>query len=209
MEKNKKNLLCLMLIGISVLIFVIVLIANGVSAGSRASILEEQAVEIANLKNQVETQRASVQAGSSSVVQQTTGIDLERKAHDDEIIKAFAERVTTWSSHAEYTEMRAEIMSKYDLSEASRFATVFLPDYGSIKDGEGVEHNLIDYSSISCSYRGMKSIVSGISGGQYSYFVIITCSGGRDGSTSTFNVVFCCDVDGTGNISNLEAYTLT
>ena len=82
MEKNKKNLLCLMLIGISVLIFVIVLIANGVSAGSRASILEEQAVEIANLKNQVETQRASVQAGSSSVVQQTTGIDLERKAKD-------------------------------------------------------------------------------------------------------------------------------
>ena len=55
----------------------------------------------------------------------------------------------------------------------------------------------------------MKSIVSGISGGQYSYFVIVTCAGGRDGATSTFDVVFCCDVDGIGNISNLEAYTLT
>lgn len=207
--KDKKNAVCFMGMGLAVLVLAIVLIANVVSGSGRSSTLKDQRTEITNLSNQVESQRASVQAGSSSVVQQTTGIDLERKDKDDAVIREFAKLVTTWSTHDEYTAMRAEVMEKYALSESSRFATVFLPSYGSITDGAGVEHNLIDYNKISCSYRGMKSIVSGISGGQYSYFVIVTCAGGRDGATSTFDVVFCCSVDGIGNISNLEAYTLT
>lgn len=207
--KSKQNLLYMMLMGVAVLVFVIVMVVNAVSGSGRSSTLAAQKAEIVELSNKVEAQRASVQAGVGSVVQQTTGIDLARKDKDDVIIKEFAELVTTWSTHEEYTSMRTEVMQKYALSDGSRFASVFLPDYGSITDGEGVEHNLIDYNHISCAYRGMKSIVSGISGAQYSYFVIVTCDGGRDGATSTFNVVFCCDVDGVGNISNLEAYTLT
>ena len=203
--KDKQNIMCVMAMGLAVLVLVIVIAVNIFSGGRRTSALAQQRSEITNLQNQVESQKASVQAGSSSVVQQVTGIDLARKDKDDAVIKEFAQLVTTWSTHEEYTAMRAEVMEKYSLAAASRFATVFLPSYGSITDGEGVEHNLIDYNHISCSYKGMKSIVSGISGGQYSYFVIVTCAGGRDGATSTFDVIFCCDVDGIGNISNLEA----
>lgn len=206
---TNKNLLCVIAMTASVAILVIMIIFGAVSGSRHNSTLESQASEIASLQNQVEVQKAAVQAGSSSVVQQVTGIDLERKSKDDEVIKNFAQRVCTWSTYEEYMAMRGDVLSKYSLSESSRFATVFLPSYGSIKDKDGTEHNLIDYNKISCSYRGMKSIVSGISGAQYSYFVIVTCAGSKDGSSSTFNVVFCCDVDGLGNISNLEAYTLT
>lgn len=206
---TKKNLPYIVAMAVSASILVAVLAFSAVSSARHNATLEQQAEEIVSLKNQVEAKRSEVQAGSSSVVQQVTGIDLTRKAKDDEAIKAFAEKVCTWDSHEAYSAMRSEVLSAYSLSPSSRFASVFLPDYGSIKDGDGVEHNVIDFQKLSCAYRGMKSIVSGISGGQYSYFVIVTCAGGRDGSTSTFDVVFCCDVDGIGNISNLEAYTLT
>ena len=205
---TNKNLFCIIGITASVVILIVVLAVGGISGSKHNATLTAQTNEITSLKNQVEVRRNEVQAGSGSVVQQVTGIDLERKAKDDGFIKAFAEKVCTWDSYESYMAMRGEILSQYALSESSRFASVFLPNYGSITDGEGVEHNVIDYQKITCAYRGMKSIVSGISGGQYSYFVIVTCAGGKDGATSRFNVVFCCDVDGLGNISNLEAYTL-
>lgn len=206
---KRKNIPYFAAMGGAVLVLVIILIISAVTGAGQKSALEAQASEIANLQNQVETQRAQVSAGSGSLVQSTTGIDLARKAKDDEAIKKFVETVTTWDSYESYMAMRSEIMETYALNAADRFSKVFLPDYGSITDADGTEHNVIDYSKISCEYRGMKSVVSGISGNVYSYFVIVTCGGGRDGNKSAFNVVFCCSVDGNSNISNLEAYTLS
>lgn len=209
MDRIKENLLYFIAMGVAGVLLVIVLVVGSVLGGSHNGKLNKQAGEIANLQNQIETQKAQVSAGAGSVVQSTSGIDLARKSTDDAIIKEFAQLVTTWNSYDTYMEMRKEVMEKYALSESDRFSTVFLPDYGSITDGDGVAHNLIDYAKISCEYRGMRSIVSGINSAMYSYFVIVTCAGGRDGNTGPFNVVFCCTVDGAGNISNLEAYTLT
>lgn len=209
MDKIRDNLLHVIIMAVFVVALIAVLVVGAVIGGSHKSALDAQAQEMVGLQNQIETQRAQVSAGSGAVVQATTGIDLDRKAKDDAVIKEFANKVMTWHSFDEYTEMRSEVLEKYSLSAASRFASVFLPDYGTVSDADGVEYNLIDYAKISCEYRGMKSIVSGINNAYYNYFVIVTCAGSRDGAGSTFNVILTCTVDGAGSISNLEAYTLS
>ena len=76
---TKKNLPYIVAMAVSASILVAVLAFSAVSSARHNATLEQQAEEIVSLKNQVEAKRSEVQAGSSSVVQQVTGIDLTRK----------------------------------------------------------------------------------------------------------------------------------
>ena len=200
---------CIIITAVVAVITAAIAVFCMMSGGSYDSQLEEQAAVIRELENDIAAKTAVLTAGSSAVVTETSGIDLKRVAHDDEVALEFIKKVTTWNNWADYTAMRAEIMEQYQVNASSNFAKAFLPDYPTNTDPAGNEYNEIDNQKLSCSYKAMKSMVCGINGAQYDYFTIVTCAGAKDGVASNFNFIVTYTVDGVGNIFNLDAYTLT
>ncbi len=205
---DRKNIPFIVIIAVSIVALIGVFMFTKFSTSGYEGRLQAQATEITRLKNAIEVQNAAITAGVGSVVQQTTGIDLERKVRDDGTAINFLQKITTWSNYEDYNSMRSGVMQDYNLNPDSDFMTVFLPAYGSTTDQEGNTYNVIDQDKLTCQYRDMKSLVTDINGGVYTYFTIVTAAGGKDGAVADLNFAAMYSVDGNGNLSNFNAYTL-
>ena len=173
------------------------------SADSYDQQLASQQVDIDSLKTRISVAKATQEGNAAAAVVAVSGLDMERKAADDEIITEFASRVTTWNGYDEYTRMRNEIMNEYHFSSTDMFMQNFLPSRP-----QGYDETVGD-SSVGCRFDHLKSICYTFDEdtGVYSYFAEVVCiANGSAGGNTTVTSFFLYTVDSDGNIGNLTAY---
>ena len=195
--------------GIALGLMLLVIAFCSLTGNSTAKELGQQEVTIQKLENEIAALSAKISAGNETVVSNTTGISMERVSHDNDIVRPLLQTMTTWTNYQEYTNARLDIMENYGLSAQSAVMKTFFPEYPDISDREGNSYNFIDYYKLSCNYRGMRSMVRGISDtGVYSYFTVVGCTGNKNGNGSSFNLALLYSIDANGRISEFDAYTM-
>lgn len=185
----------------SILILVLVAGFLGMRERSYGITMEQQRRQVIDLENQLAVKQAELDTTQHAVIRDLTGLDMDRKAKDDEVARAFISRVTTWNGIDEYKAMRADVIKEYNLNSTSSFLTVFLPGTPGAHILSGMEY--------SCRYDSMDSQVYSINADVYSYFTKVKfVAAGPGGGTATVTVIFMYTVDGDGNIGNMNAYGL-
>ena len=133
-------------------------------------------------------------------------LDQARADRDDEIAAGFLNTVCTWNSYAEYTAAREQIMADYDLTESSQFMSVFMPEIGNITSSDGTNYNKIDVLGLNMTDQRIKSYVTKIDGGDYSYFTVVDVrSTWENGGESVVQAVLLYTVDAGGSLSDVYA----
>ena len=133
-------------------------------------------------------------------------LDQARADRDDEIAAGFLNTVCTWDSYAEYTAAREQIMADYDLTESSQFMSVFMPEIGNITSSDGTNYNKIDVLGLNMTDQRIKSYVTKIDGGDYSYFTVVDVrSTWENGGESVVQAVLLYTVDAGGSLSDVYA----
>ena len=194
---------------LAVVVGVVVYFGNSVETANLRREVEAQRAQLQSVRAEVDGDEADVRARQWAVASEVTGVDVARVEADSAAIRAFAERVTTWSSQAEYDEIRDAVMAEHGLTDSDQFVKVFLPRYVIAVDSSGNRYSPIDMKHANCHYVSADVILSGIAGDKYSYFTVVTATGSRDGASAKFDVVMMCTVDGSGGFSNITGYTLS
>lgn len=154
--------------------------------------------QLTNLENDLAVKKAQVDAGKDAVIQAATGMDAARKTKDDDIAYQFLFRVLNWDGISDFNSKRSAIMEEYNISQNSRFAQCFFSPMPYTPETSELYN---------CRLSSVDTMVSGISGTDYSYFSEVEAvAGGPDGVTSKLHLIFMYTIDADGNISNLDAY---
>lgn len=166
--------------------------------------------DVAKMRNQLATQEAANAQSTSEVVTTVTGLNPARVTSDNGHAKEFMDWVLTWSTSDEYNAIRGELTSKYGAEEGGGFLTTFMPPLANNTDDEGNNYNLIDTLGYNMTYDGFHSIVTNISGENYTYFAIVDVhSTNKYGDEGRGQVAFTYRVDGDGNVSVIDGYTIS
>ena len=183
---------------------------SGISVSASKSQLAEQNRRLTSLTNTKNSLLTSVTTKTEEAVMLSSGIDSVRVSKDDGIASELFDLVCTWDSATSYRNAREVAIERYHLSEDSKFLTTFLPPVADIYVGgdEGTI-NEIDAYGINSTYLDMKSHVIKINGDVYRYFTLVTIqSSNKAGATADGLIACTYNVDVTGAISNLDAYTI-
>lgn len=185
------------------------------SSGTWESNLLVQEREIYSMQNDIEAKKLTVTEKEHVVIRDTTGLDYERVQKDDAIAEEFLKHVMSWDNYNQYQTIRKECIDEYGLDEDSGFLQVFLPEVPLMRTNDGKTYNMIDDgdiehpSGLNIKYEGMSSRVSGISTDSYSYFTIVDWSTQDEkGREAMAQAVFTYDVNGDGDILNVDAYAI-
>lgn len=185
------------------------------SSGTWESNLLVQEREIYSMQNDIEAKKLTVTEKEHVVIRDTTGLDYERVQKDDAIAEEFLKHVMSWDNYNQYQTIRKECIDEYGLDEDSGFLQVFLPEVPLMRTNDGKAYNMIDDgdiehpSGLNIKYEGMSSRVSGISTDSYSYFTIVDWSTQDEkGREAMAQAVFTYDVNGDGDILNVDAYAI-
>lgn len=178
--------------------------------------LSSQESEMYRLQNAVEAKKLTNTEKVQTVVKSTTGLNMERVRKDDAIVDEFLEMVMSWDSHNKYEAIRKQCEEDYGISPDSNFMQVFLPEVPIAVSSDGHKYNMIDDGDaehpggLNVRYEGFESYVTAISADVYSYFSFVDWST-RDGEghENTSTVIFMYDVNGDGDILNVDANTVT
>lgn len=183
---------------------------SGISVSASKSQLAEQNRRLTSLTNTKNSLLTSVTTKTEEAVMLSSGIDSVRVSKDDEVASELFDLVCTWDSATSYRNAREVVIERYHLSEDSKFLTTFLPPVADIYVGgdEGTI-NEIDAYGTNSTYLDMKSHVIKINGDVYRYFTLVTIqSSNKAGATADGLIACTYNVDVTGAISNLDAYTI-
>ena len=183
---------------------------SGISVSASKSQLAEQNRRLTSLTNTKNSLLTSVTTKTEEAVMLSSGIDSVRVTKDDGIASELFDLVCTWDSATSYRNAREVAIERYHLSEDSKFLTTFLPPVADIYVGgdEGTI-NEIDAYGTNSTYLDMKSHVIKINGDVYRYFTLVTIqSSNKAGATADGLIACTYNVDVTGAISNLDAYTI-
>ena len=97
-------------------------------------------------------------------------------------------------------------MADYDLTESSQFMSVFMPEIGNITSSDGTNYNKIDVLGLNMTDQRIKSYVTKIDGGDYSYFTVVDVrSTWENGGESVVQAVLLYTVDAGGSLSDVYA----
>lgn len=196
MKKYLRVIICVVICLVTVIVSVSII-------SGRESNISGQTVQINDLSNQVDVLEASAQSEEDEVLRRNSGISSERRTRDEDIINSFMSTLFTWNDMSEYEKARQEVIEEYNLSEDSDFVKVFLAPVT-----DDAVNELFDNNGYNAVYEGSDSYVTSISTDKYSYISIITVSMVISGQESTGKLVFTCDIDGDGNMSNLGAFSI-
>lgn len=196
LKASDRNLL------VVIIVLILAVIAGCMFMEYRISVyqnsLVRQNAQLTQLENDLAVKKAQADASKDQVIQQATGMSAERKSKDDKIAYDFMFDVLTWNGASEFNSKRTEIMEKYKLGANDRFMNVFLAPMPYTADTADMYN---------CQLSSMSSLVSGISGTDYSYFSEVEAiARGPNGVTSTLHLIFMYTIDADGNISNLDAF---
>ena len=208
MEGNKSPTLFL-LMGICGLVAAITLVSFFVGSTSYETRLSAQAAEINRLESEIRAKTESNTAEIEQNVQSATGLNAERVRQDSRKAEAFLQEVMTWDSWAKYNANRQRCIGTYGLDPESRFMQVFLPEVPTRTSADGTVYNRIDVDGLNARYEKMSVYTRGIAAGTYSYFAYVTWSTrSTDGYEGISTCIFLYDVDSSGNLLNMDAYTV-
>lgn len=209
-EFLKKNLLSIILavLAIGLVCGLAVVYTN------QQSTLADQKDQIAELQSKKESAQAKADANVKSLVTDVTGYDSTRKLNDDVKMRQLFKTAFSWDSGEAYKTARETVMKNYGIPEDSQFMTgVMAPlteyEVAGYKgtEGDGRKHNYIDDNALNMSFTDMKSSVTNIDDGTYTYFAVVTTSSKDEKSASaSADVVVTYTMDKDGNIGNLSAY---
>lgn len=185
-------------------------------------------------KELVEAQAAAISAntggnGSSGVstadsslrtkMKEVTGYDYSRVKSDDMTAESLFKSIFTWDTYDEYMENRQQLLDM-GVDADSYVMTTFFPELKQVTPDNGDEPYYVvndGTESLNMAYGSMTSRVTGIDGNVYSYFAEVTITtetsyektdGNTQKTVGTAVCVLLYDVDGDGNMTNLDAYTI-
>lgn len=184
------------------------LITNARVNTARDNISSQQR-ELNDIKNQLEIQRIAKDASEKKLIQDTTGLDVNRVNSDNDIAKEFVSMIFTWDSSKDYDSIRLSMVNDYGISADSDMLTVLFPEDVKVVQPDGSVLSYIDTHGRNCQFEKMDTYVAGINVGVYSYFAFVTWSSSdSDGNEAMSTAVLTYDIDSDGNFSNVNGYTI-
>lgn len=202
MKKNIAIIIC-------ALIWLSTLVVSGVFSSGQNNQLDAQAVEIGNLNNKIEMQKTYNKTDDAQAVLKASGLNVVRKAEDDRTAEDFLKFVFTWDSLSEYNQIRDTLEDDYGMSSDNQFIKSFMPSVAQF-DSNGMRYGSGSDSGFNLEYEGMKSYVTNISNGKYSYFTIVTVSStSKDGNEGVGSVAMLYTIDDGHNISDISGYVVS
>lgn len=196
------------IVGVAILAVSILVTNTNISASNIK--LAEQTRQINDLKNKIETKQQSLDDTEKKLVKNSTGLDSERLNKDNQIASDFASAMFTWSSGDEYEARRKTMVDTYKISPQSSMLTVLFPKDTVVKQPDGSKLSYITTHKLNSTFEKLETYVSKIQSGVYSYFAFITWSASDDkGNEGKTTAVLTYDIDASGNMSNIDGYTVS
>ena len=208
MVENKLKQFAPSLISGLVLVLTIGAVSTVNLSQSRALLAQQD--EKVELQNRIDQLSVENNTQITKVKAQANGIDVNRVENDDRVAEELMETVFTWKSYDEYNEIRNTLMNKYQLSNDSSFMQTFMPEiYNEVLDGKN--YNRIDVGGYNISFNDMTSYVVSIDENTkvYEYFTIVdVTSKSENGGSSDYSLALQYKVTDSGQIMNLNGYTI-
>lgn len=177
-----------------------------------SSIMEKQNADVRNQLSSVNNQISSIDmmaAKEETVVRPFEGgLDVYKKASDDEIIYNYVYEAFTFSDSYEYNENRQKYVDL--LGETNHFVVNVMPPYEAVYSDMGWETDTLDDGTqIRSSMSSLHSFVVDIrDDGSYEYFTIVNRQYiASSGFSSVSNVYLTYVIDTDGNVLDFTAAT--
>ena len=161
-----------------ILIFIAVgiLVASNIMNGRFQTTLGAKIDEVNTLNHQLTANLAKTQHQDSVAQYASTGIDWNRKAKDDEIVKTILDNYANWSSDADRTSKMKDFGERY--KEGSMLGGFYYVIYASVNGGiydvDGVHVDYHNTTGWNQTYNDFNSYVVKIDNGNYYYETMIT-----------------------------------
>ena len=221
MKKRLTNSIVWKNYGVAIICFVLALCIFGIGmimknnwAEQEKAVRQAQAEKIiqAQVSKNRETQAVKTQA--AQIVQDVSGINLDRKEKDDRLAAEFVKYAVEWDSYDSYVASRTAFKEKYPyMDEDSYFLSVFFPpeDTMIVRDASNnVVYNVFD-NGRNIHFDAMETHVLEISeDGHYKYFATVMChSDVSRRKRATSHMMCLYTIDSNGIFSDVSVYVLT
>jgi len=161
-----------------ILIFIAfgLLAAGNVLNGRWTASVDTKMAEANDLASQVAKTRAQIQAIDENQKYAITGVDLDRKAADDQIFQEFLDLYANWSSFADLAEKGSTMREQYKaLGSFGYFVAPVADERGNIV---GERHDTlvkgVENATVSQHIVDVQTFVRSVSADTYAYYGLIT-----------------------------------
>lgn len=161
-----------------ILIFIAfgLLAAGNVLNGRWTASVDTKMAEANDLASQVAKTRAQIQAIDENQKYAITGVDLDRKAADDQIFQEFLDLYANWSSFADLAEKGSAMREQYQaLGSFGYFVAPVADERGNIV---GERHDTwakgVKNATVSQCIVDVQTFVRSVSADTYAYYGLIT-----------------------------------
>lgn len=161
-----------------ILIFIAfgLLAAGNVLNGRWTVSVDTKMAEANDLASQVAKTRAQIQAIDENQKYAITGVDLDRKAADDQIFQEFLDLYANWSSFADLAEKGSAMREQYQaLGSFGYFVAPVADERGNIV---GERHDTlvkgVENATVSQHIVDVQTFVRSVSADTYAYYGLIT-----------------------------------
>lgn len=161
-----------------ILIFIAfgLLAAGNVLNGRWTASVDMKMAEANDLASQVAKTRAQIQAIDENQKYAITGVDLDRKAADDQIFQEFLDLYANWSSFADLAEKGSTMREQYKaLGSFGYFVAPGADERGNIVgERNDVWANGVENATVSQRIVDVQTFVRSVSADTYAYYGLIT-----------------------------------
>lgn len=161
-----------------ILIFIAfgLLVAGNVLNGRWTASVDMKMAEANDLASQVAKTRAQIQAIDENQKYAITGVDLDRKAADDQIFQEFLDLYANWSSFADLAEKGSIMREQYKaLGSFGYFVAPGADERGNIVgERNDVWAKGVENATVSQRIVDVQTFVRSVSADTYAYYGLIT-----------------------------------
>ena len=161
-----------------ILIFIAfgLLVAGNVLNGRWTASVDMKMAEANDLASQVVKTRAQIQAIDENQKYAITGVDLDRKAADDQIFQEFLDLYANWSSFADLAEKGSTMREQYKaLGSFGYFVAPVADERGNIiGEMNDVWAKGVGNATVSQRIVDVQTFVRSVSADTYAYYGLIT-----------------------------------
>lgn len=199
MKKYQKVLI------LTLIMIILLFVGTNVTKGQKKSLTNVDN-KIAQLKSQMAMKKnASDEGGLDALDGSTVGetVDAERIAEDEKILEDFCKKAFTFKSVDEYTLVRKNLFSEYDLSPNFDFFRYFYQVVSEEEIGSRYEYVPVKDGKYQMTFKSRTSYVSYMRGSEYTYVsdVVVT-----DADKKEYHLTLVCTLNGDGEITGLDGY---
>lgn len=161
-----------------ILIFIAfgLLVAGNVLNGRWTASVDMKMAEANDLASQVAKTRAQIQAIDENQKYAITGVDLDRKAADDQIFQEFLDLYANWSSFADLAEKGSAMREQYQaLGSFGYFVAPVADERGNIVvERHDTLVKGVENATVSQHIVDVQTFVRSVSADTYAYYGLIT-----------------------------------